>query len=114
MPDIEFKFIGWCKEDNHDKVWGYFLRPTEVKQSVWGPYPTKDMGWNCCIFWGRRGKSMQFKADITGYDLSKIVCTKLNKGYDQISDIKLHEIWPTFNDEAKLKLTFEVLAGKVK
>ena len=20
--DINYKFIGWCQEDNHDKVWG--------------------------------------------------------------------------------------------
>lgn len=112
MSTTEFGFIGWCKEDNHDKVWGYFYRPTTKIPGR--NYPTKEYGWNCCIFWGRRGKAMQFKADVTGSDLNKLVSTKLRKGYNQIDQSKLIEIWPTFDEEMTMKLTFEVLAGKVK
>ena len=115
MDKFEFRFIGWCNEENHDKVWGYFLRPTAVITNNWGStYPIKDSGWNCCIFWGRRGKAMQFKADVTGHELNKLVQTKINKGYNKIDSTKLNEIWPTFADEASMKLTFEVLAGNVK
>jgi hypothetical protein len=112
--ETSFGFIGWCKEDNHDKVWGYFYRPTDVGNKMFYPWPTKEYGWNCCIFWGRRGKAMQFKADVTGSDLNKLVSTKLRKGYNQINQSKLIEIWPTFDEEMTMKLTFEVLAGKVK
>jgi len=112
MNKFEFGFIGYCCEDNHDKVWGYFYRPTNKVDGSW--WPTKGYGWNCCIFWGRRGKTMQFKADVTGPVLDKLVRAKRNKGYNEIESDKLNEIWPTFEADASMKLTFEVLAGNVK
>lgn len=105
----EFMFIGWSQEGTSDKIWGYFLRPTPAV--AWG---TKDWGWNCCIFWGRRGKAMQFKADVTGHELDKLRGSKLNKGYERISRDKLLEIWPTFIEEAEAKLMWDVLSGKIK
>jgi hypothetical protein len=112
----EFRFIGWNTEGNSDKIWGYFLRPTTVdgnRRDMWNR-PTKERGWNCCIFWGRRGKAMQFKADITGHELDKLVRSKLAKGYLKIDENKLLNIWPTFIEEAEAKLMWEVLAGRVK
>ncbi len=113
----EFVFIGHCfdPQANHDKIWGYFLRPTPVdpKMPSWRT-PSKNDGWNCCVFWGRRGKAMQFKADTTGYDIKRLADSKLNKGYMEISEAKLIEIWPTFISEAEGKLMWEVLAGKIK
>ena len=102
-----FGFIGWCKEDIHDKVWGYFYRPTPNKAH-------RDYGGNCCIFWGRRGKAMQFKPDVTGYELEKLVNSKRKKGYVEITDAKLYQIWPSFTEEMELKLCVELLAGRVK
>lgn len=113
----EFGFIGWCNDpkENHDKIWGYFLRPTpdDDTRPFWMK-PTKRQGWNCCIFWGRRGKAMQFKADTTGYELDKLALSKLKKGYSTIDEAKLMEIWPTFVQEAEGKLVWEVLSGKIK
>src|SRR5271157_3132305 len=107
----EFGFIGWCNDpvDNHDKVWGYFYRPTPAAET--NVYLSKNNGWNCCIFWARRGKAMQFKADVTGWYLDKLVQTKRKKGYEEISSTKLLEIWPSFKDEMEMKLSFEVLVG---
>jgi len=105
----EFPFIGWCHEDNHDKVWGYFLRDTGT--STWS---SKDYGWNCVIFWARRGKAMQFKADVTGGELQKLVQSKIRKGYNRITFTKLTEIWPNFATECEEKLMWDILAGKVK
>jgi len=111
----EFVFIGWNTEGTSDKIWGYFLRPTpEGASTNWWGRPRKESGWNCCIFWGRRGKAMSFKADVTGYELDKLVQSKLKKGYVKIDDAKLHKIWPTFISEAEGKLMWEVLAGKIK
>ncbi len=111
----EFGFIGWCNDpaENHDKVWGYFLRPTpEAEGKRW---ITKTDGWNCVIFWARRGKAMQFKADTTGWELSKLARQKQDKkDYRPITPQKLQEIWPTFNAECEAKLMWDVLAGKVK
>jgi hypothetical protein len=107
----EFKFIGWNTEGNSDKIWGYFLRPGHTgNTSRWEPEHNR----NCCIFWGRRGKAMQFKADIVGYELEKLVRSKLNKGYLKIDQNKLLNIWPTFITEAEAKLMWDVLAGRVK
>jgi len=105
--ESQFGFIGWCNDpkENHDKIWGYFYRPTPEGQ--WHK--------NCCIFWARRGKAMQFKADIASYELTeKLVRSKLKKGYVKISQARLFEIWPTFVEEAEAKLMWEVLAGTIK
>ena len=108
----EFGFIGWCNEDNHDKVWGYFYRPSpDAEGKRW---ISKNDGWNCCVFWARRGKAMQFKGNVTGNELDKLRNSKLNKGYRKITAEKLLEIWPTFIEEAEAKLMWDVLAGKVK
>lgn len=113
----EFGFIGWCNDpaENHDKVWGYFYRPTHVESSLpaW-MQPSKQSGWNIVIFWARRGKAMQFKSDISGYELDKLVRSKLRKGYEQITEKRFLEIWPSFNQECEEKLMWDVLSGKVK
>lgn len=110
----QFGFIGWCNEDNHDKIWGYFYRPTDTSVGTLWSKPTKAQGWNCCIFWARRGRAMQFKQDVTGRELDKLVNSKLKKGYERISQPKLFEIWPSFVEEAEGKLMWDILAGKVK
>jgi len=108
----EFVFIGWNTEGTSDKIWGYFLRPGHAgTPSRWAP---PNYGRHCCIFWGRRGKAMKFKADVVGDDLDSLVRSKLKKGYLKIDETKLLNIWPTFITEAEGKLMWEVLAGKVK
>lgn len=111
--ESKFGFIGWNNEDNHDKIWGYFYRPTPGYDEA----PEHEKRWksrNVCRFWAARGKAMQFKADVTGSELSKLVQQKTNKGYVAITEAKLLEVWPTFIQEAEAKLMWEVLAGTVK
>lgn len=109
----DFGFIGWNNIDNHDKVWGYFLRPSDTDKEQKKKYGfAYDI--NCVVFWAARGKAMQFKASNENYDLHKLVRSKIKKGYQSIEPAQLLEIWPTFNEEMKLKLTFEILSGKVK
>lgn len=110
----QFGFIGWCQEGTSDKCWGYFYRPTDTNVQYAWARPTLRMGWNCCIFWGRRGKAMQFKAGVTGYKLDKLVAEKKKKGYQQITSDRLIEIWPNFIPDAEAKLMWEVLAGTIK
>ena len=57
---------------------------------------------------------MQFKADKTGDALNRLARSKYTKGYDRINTEKLLEIWPTFNEEMEMKLSFEILVGNVK
>lgn len=112
MMSTEFGFIGWCHDpdENHDKIWGYFYRPTDTT----GRWVTKQFGWNVVVFWARRGKAMQFKSDISGSNLDKLVRSKLNKGYSKITEQRFLEIWPSFIQECEEKLMWDVLAGKVK
>ena len=114
---IHFGFIGWSTEGTSDKIWGFFFRPTaenvyNVYKSCWNP----NRGQNVVVFWGRRGKAMQFKADVYGRNLEKLRDSKLDprKAYKEIDETKLMEIWPKFIEEAEAKLMWEVLAGRVK
>jgi hypothetical protein len=104
---LNFGFIGWMKDDaqNHDKVWGYFFRP--------GPHAN---AWprNVCIFYARRGKALQFKPDTEGRELIKLTTVKIRKGYTEIKPHELNSIWPSFHDEAKQKLSFEILVGNIE
>jgi hypothetical protein len=113
-PEI-FGFIGWCNDhaENHDKIWGYFYRPTEGHNDPNIPRWRQPQR-NICTFWARRGKAMQFKSGAEDSNIHKLVRSKMNKGYDKISATKLLEIWPTFIQECEEKLMWDVLAGKVK
>lgn len=116
--NTEFGWIGWCNEANHDKVWGYFYRPTP-EYDEWrkqNPYAEewRAPGYrNVCRFWAARGKAMQFKGDVDNWEFRRVRDSKVGK-YNQITPDKLIEIWPTFEEEMRLKLSFEVLAGNVK
>jgi hypothetical protein len=106
-----FGFIAWNTEGNSDKIWGFFYRPTpDYIAPRWGDV---NHGRNVCVFWGRRGKAMQFKADVSGHKLDKLVQSKLKKGYLKIDQPKLMNIWPSFITEAEDKLMWDVLAGKI-
>jgi hypothetical protein len=61
---IDYKFIGWCKDGNHDKVWGviYLEKP---RGGIW------DYGGKCAVFWGRRGKKLQSQIVGNDYFLDK-------------------------------------------
>ena len=113
-----FGFIGWCHEENHDKIWGYIYRPTpgydeDVKKYGFTRYGTPMR--NVVIFWAARGKAMQFKADVANDVLNRLEANKqYKKHYQPITEAKLLEIWPTFNDEMQMKLSFEILVGNVK
>ena len=111
----EFGFIGHCFDpvENHDKIWGYFYRPTDNwTRSAWGD---PDYGRNVVIFWARRGRAMKFKPDVKNWELDKLQRNKQDKkDYVLITPTKLLEIWPTFIQECEEKLMWDVLAGKVK
>lgn len=87
----EVYWVGWVNEGNHDKLWG-------VLKSANG-----NTFYN---FWCRRGATMQFKkVDSPAYR------HKEKKGYKQITPDKLDEIYPTFMQEAEMKLVFANLSG---
>ena len=99
---IKYHFIGWCKEDNHDKIWG-IIQLTETANGY--------HNWSAGDFvtvWGRRGKAMQTKIykDTTSYSMSKLSDKKLYKSkpeecYTEIDVTKLAEVYPEFEQDLK-------------
>jgi len=92
---IDYKFIGWCKEGAHDKIWGVIelTSPTASYRDD-GKYVT---------FWGRRSKKLQTKiVEGSLWDVHKIFLKKLDKGYKEIQEHQLDEVYPEFlNDLEK-------------
>lgn len=103
-----FGFIGHCYENNHDKIWGYFYRPAAKSVKCYIDYFD-----NYVIFWARRGKALQFKPGIMDHKFVQLVESKIKKGYEGITEIRLMEIWPSFIQEAEDKLMWEILSGKI-
>jgi predicted DNA-binding WGR domain protein len=80
---VNFKFIGWCNQGKHDKVWGVIKldRP------------------NVLVFWGRRGAKLQTKHTVDNNELSRLIDSKLVKGYNTIESTHLDQIYPEFQHD---------------
>lgn len=98
---VEFRFIGWCKEDNHDKVWTVFKA-----------------GDTWYAGWGKRDKALSFKQHNTGpnpsWDLRKLIEQKKSKGYVEVDKFRLFVLFPNFEESVQSRLVFATLANKVK
>lgn len=100
IMQIDFRWIGWMKEGTHDKVWGYFQLDNKL-----------------FCFWGRRGKALSFKdhgAAWNTYTLEKLRRQKENKGYKQTDRFQMFTIFPHFEEDVEKRLSFCMLADKVK
>lgn len=91
---MNYKFIGWCKEGIHDKVWGviYLEDPNEPRLG-YGDYV------KCLTFWGRRGAKLQTKLSYENYELEKLINNKLHKGYNRINKNELDRVYPEFETD---------------
>lgn len=83
---MDYKFIGWCQEDKHDKIWGVIC----LESSMWGG--------NYVTFWGRRGAKLQTKIfkDANDWDMEKLIRVKSKKGYTGINRNSLDLVYPDF------------------
>ncbi len=74
---MDIQFLGWCKNEKSDKVWGI------VKKDD-GLYVT---------FWGRRGAKLQKKMiEMDSYDTNKLIQSKVKKGYLEIPKDDMEEV----------------------
>lgn len=82
-----FRFIGHCYDplNNHDKVWGVIFLEDRHE------YRAK-----CLTFWGRRGKKLQTLETVDDYTLDKLVQAKVRKGYNEVDENRLTEVYPEF------------------
>lgn len=88
---MEYEHIGWCKEDNHDKVWGIIsVREVNPRTRVF------------VTFWGRRGYKLHFKVwegdDWSAYQEFR---KKERKGYKSIPQTDLDQVYPGFEEEMR-------------
>ena len=86
--NINYRYIGWCNEDNSDKVWICI----QLSGGHWyGKYLT---------VWGRRGKQLQSKIiDVSDRDIGNLIRSKNSKGYRKIPQDKLNEVYPEFEQD---------------
>ncbi len=85
---IEYKFIGWCKDEkqNKDKIWGVI----KLTGGNWdGDYVS---------FWGRRGKKLQTKIhkDEVDWQMQRLADKKEESGYKSIDRSQLETVYPEF------------------
>ena len=86
--NVNYKYIGWCSVDNSDKVWACI----QLSGDRWhGKYLT---------VWGRRGKRLQSKIiDVSDRDIGNLIRSKDAKGYREIPEDKLNEVYPEFESD---------------
>jgi predicted DNA-binding WGR domain protein len=93
---MNYCWIGWCKEDNHDKVWAVI-----------------DSGnYNYTTVWGRRGKKLQTKPFSGGsYELGRLIGKKQDKGYRAVDKSNLDVIYPDFEKDLEQTAIWAVLCS---
>lgn len=102
---VNYKFIGWCKEDNHDKVWAAIILRDSEYSTVWAGAPCK---W--VTIWGRRGKKLQSKVfDSNTGELLRLIETKKRKGYQKVNQLDLDRVYPEFQSDLEKTAIWSLL-----
>lgn len=91
------KQILWCKEDKHDKVWGTIRIAENVRNEVaWPPFIIHKY----ITIWGRRGAKLQTKLwEGCEDDIERMTRKKSKKGYKEIDQNFLNEVYPEFQTD---------------
>jgi predicted DNA-binding WGR domain protein len=100
---LVFRFIGWCKDDTHDKVWGVIFLGSQEERACTGE--------RVLIFWGRRGSKLQTKLDHNTNKLSRLIDSKRNKGYRKIDRDKLNQVYPEFQSDLEKTAVWAIMSS---
>lgn len=103
--DINYRFIGWCKDEDHDKVWVAIIinESLEYEKYGWG-----SLRW--VTVWGRRGKKLQHKVfEGNQNDLNRVVDSKTSKGYRSVSRNDLDLVYPEFQTDLEQTAVWAIL-----
>lgn len=93
---MNYEFIGWCREDNHDKVWILLDLGERRFASVWG----------------RRGKKLQSKTQtLSWHEADKLVDSKIRKGYNKVSEQELDTVYPEFKQDLESTAVWALLGA---
>jgi hypothetical protein len=105
--DINYKFIGWCHDKDHDKVWAAIIigQSLEFQKYGWG-----QLKW--VTVWGRRGKKLQHKIfEGSEFELDRIVDSKASKGYRSVSRNDLDLVYPEFQTDLEQTTVWALLSA---
>lgn len=100
---IKYRFIGWCKEGRHDKVWiAMQLSEYDIDKHSNGKVLT---------LWGRRGGKLRSKIVEDDQHLYHLIIQKRDRGgYDQISTEHLAKVHPEFKADLEKQFIWSMLA----
>ena len=100
---VDYRFIGWCKDGRHDKVW------IAIQLSEYN-IDTYDSG-KVLTLWGRRGQRLRSKIVDDDMHLSKLIRKKRDySGYEQISVEHLATVYPEFKADLEKQYIWSTLA----
>jgi len=103
---MHYEFIGWCKEEGHDKVWGVIVLERDINKYVYDP------NHRVAYFWGRRGKKLQTKVSVDSQrDINKLIDSKTKKGYKRVNLDELNEVYPEFETDLHQTAFWATLKG---
>ena len=99
---VDYRFIGWCKEGKHDKVWiAIKLSETDLDTYIPGKVLT---------LWGRRGGALRSKIVDDDGDLFRLIEQKRRKGYEKLSTEYLGRVYPEFKADLEKQYIWSMLA----
>ena len=107
-------WVGFRKDSNDGKIWGYFTEKEKVMESAfsWSPSLTF-IPLTCFVFYGRIGETLTIEEKKTT-DVAELVRAK-RANYKTMEPNKMIRVitsWPQFNSEIGMFLTYRKLAGK--
>ena len=103
---MHYEFIGWCKDEGHDKVWGVIVLERDINKYVYDP------NHRVAYFWGRRGKKLQTKVSVDSQrDINKLIDSKTKKGYKRVNLDELNEVYPEFETDLHQTAFWATLKG---
>lgn len=108
--NINYRWIGWCHEDKHDKVWGV-IDLGQTRSPNW----TGIGGWDHTFvtFWGRRGKKLQTKvSEQMPYEIDRLIDSKEKKGYIAVDSKRLDAVYPEFQTDLEQTAVWAILCKK--
>jgi hypothetical protein len=99
---MKYEYLCWMQEGKSDKVWGMIL----LQDSG---------GWNSenkyVSFWGRRGAKLQTRiVECCRYEAVTMFQKKRNKGYQEVDENRLDEVYPEFQSDLEKTAIWAMLS----
>lgn len=106
---FEIRWIGYYEPDQ--KIWGWFINTSENNPNPhvrnWGLR-------NCYCFWAVCGKTISINKHVMlPHNMDGLQNKKLANKYQQISEDKLLEMWPSFHGDLHDKFIFASLSEQI-